>query len=165
MVSKPGDILQHLAQLSELGVFRPDLVTVRTLTKTTSRHLLEAMFDETAILASFLLPNITCRSTCCTLRNIPRTARPSGLSTASPRLPYLVLKCTRCSSAENIWRCANIFKAQNIFLLPPCHPQCARCPWHFPRPSGRGTVPAGRWSPGGRPTNLESLDDGEYIIR
>ena len=53
MVAKPGDVLQHLAQLPELGVLRPDLDTVRTLTKTTSLHLLEAMFDEAAIIASF----------------------------------------------------------------------------------------------------------------
>ena len=53
MVAKPGDVLQHLAQLPELGVLRPDLDTVITVTKTTSVHLLEAMFDEAAIKASF----------------------------------------------------------------------------------------------------------------
>ena len=46
MVAKPGDVLQHLAQLPELGVLRPDLDTVRMVTKTTSVHMLEAMFDD-----------------------------------------------------------------------------------------------------------------------
>ena len=116
-----GDILEHLAQFPKLWMFIPDLRIVKS--------------------SKIYLRKEKVR----TLRRMPRTARPSGLSTASPKLPYFVLKCTKWSSAENICKEGPrvIMSPSLVHFVSPSRRLCAHCPGRSLRPSGRGTEPAG----------------------
>ena len=110
------------------------------------------LFDKQAKPLQGITPNAFCSRT---FRSIPSTARPSGLSAASPKLPYFVLKCTRWSSAANIFvKGPRVIMSSSLNLGSPFHPQCVRCPGRSPRPSGRGTGPAGIHPPEGLRTDL-----------